>query len=119
MTRFSFRPDNSRAVANPFHHKREAEEAEEAEDDASAEEEEETEQPESRVVQEMRAQVAELERSRQQADQEKVNQFARLKREAVASGDTERYDDLVKEEGRFYANIANRGAQAQPAIAAG
>jgi hypothetical protein len=75
-------------------------------------------QPESRVVQEMRQQVADLERSRQQADQEKLNKFARLKREAVASGDTEKYDDLVKEEGQFYQNLATRGQQQDAAITA-
>jgi hypothetical protein len=86
-------------------------EASEPETEEAEAEEEDGGQPESRVVQEMRAQVAELERSRQQADQDKLKAFERKKREAVAAGDTESYDQLRREEAEFYQTLASRGPQ--------
>jgi hypothetical protein len=110
MSRFSLKPDDFAPAHNAWGHKRKDVEAAPEEHET---EEEDTEQPESRVVQEMRQQVADLERSRQQADQEKLQEFSRKKRAAVAAGDAEDYDILVKEEGQFYSNLATRGQQAQ------
>jgi hypothetical protein len=125
MTRFSLNPDNHVLAGNSSwgHPKKSAsgedtephEEADETEAHGADEEGDAPPTPaRQRQLEAMQAQLQELQQSQRQADMEKVGQFNRLKREAVASGDTERYDDLVKEEGRFYAGLNARQQQQQP-----
>jgi hypothetical protein len=115
----SFNPDNRTAATAPWGRAKREKEEEVNEAETEETEEDGQPEPESSVVQDMRRQVEELRQNQQRADQEKVNSFARLKREAVAAGDTETYDRLSKEENSFYQHLAStRGQQAQQGDAA-
>src|SRR6516162_8013789 len=115
MSRFSIGdPDDMVPARHPSgNSKRKEAEAHEEPEVEAEEAEGEVEQPESPTVQVMRAQLADLERSRQQADQQALQEFARKKRAACAAGDTEEYDRIAAAEGKFYQNLATRGQQAQ------
>jgi hypothetical protein len=109
--RFSIRPpDDIRPKREEAH---EDPETDPVEEDAEEELTEQQIASRNRQLAEMQAQVEELRRNQQAADNEKLQAFEKKKRAAVAAGDTEEYDQLRREEGAFYQTLAARGQQQQ------
>lgn len=106
MTRFSFQPDHNEMQEDPEDEAADIDGGDEATD----------EQVESRRQQlaAMQAQVEELRRNQQRADQEKLNALEKKKRAAVAAGDTEEYDQLRQQEAEIYRDLASRGQAGKP-----